>query len=112
MEPEAYVDRLLQTAGTQLTGAVTRDSLVQDIRSGSKTRAEALRAIVESPEVDQKEYNGAFVAMQYFGYLRRDPDQDGYNSWLQVINLNPADYRAMVNGFSNSVEYKLRFGQP
>ena len=108
----SFVDKLLQTVGVTLTGAVTRDSLVQDLRNGAKTRAGVVRAIVEHPDVDRKEYNGAFVAMQYFGYLRRDPDLDGYNAWLRVINANPLDYRTMVDGFSNSTEYKLRFGQP
>jgi len=26
--------------------------------------------------------NEAFVMMEYFGYLRRDPDADGYAFWL------------------------------
>ncbi len=80
------------------------------------TRADVLRTIVESGEVDQKEYNGAFVAIQYFGYLRRDPEQEGYEAWLRVINRSPRDerqgYREMVNGFVNSEEYRLRFGRP
>ena len=67
---------------------------------------------MESPEVFNKEYNEAFVSMQYFGYLRRDPETDGFNAWLRVINRNPADYRTMVHGFVTSVEYRLRFGQP
>lgn len=71
-----------------------------------------LRAIVESPEVSQKLSNEAFVAMQYFGYLRRDPEADGFNDWLRVIDADPANVRQMVNGFVNSVEYRNRFGQP
>lgn len=105
----AYVDKLLQTAGVTLT---TRDQLVNDLNSGAKTRAQVLRAIVESQEVFNREYNEAFVAMQYFGYLRRDPETDGLNAWLRVINANPSDYRTMVHGFVTSVEYRLRFGQP
>jgi hypothetical protein len=50
--------------------------------------------------------------MQYFGYLRRDPDIGGYNAWMQTINARPQDIRSMVNGFVNSTEYRLRFGQP
>jgi hypothetical protein len=49
--------------------------------------------------------------MQYFGYLRRDPDPD-YNKWLAYLNEHPDDFRTMVRGFMNSVEYRLRFGQP
>ena len=50
--------------------------------------------------------------MQYFGYLRRDPEPEGYDAWLRVIERNPADYRTMVHGFVTSVEYRSRFGQP
>lgn len=104
-----YVDTLLQTAGVQLA---SRDQLVSELISGARTRAQVLRAIVESDEVNGREFNRAFVAMQYFGYLRRDPEEDGYQAWLRVINANPADYRQMVDGFVNSVEYRKRFGQP
>jgi hypothetical protein len=107
-----YVDKLLQTLNVSLTGDVTRETLVADLSAGRKSRSEVLRAIVEHPDVDKKEFNGAFVAMQYFGYLRRDPEPDGYQAWLKYLNEHPADYRTMVHGFVNSTEYKLRFGQP
>ncbi|MFN2481947.1 MAG: DUF4214 domain-containing protein, partial [Pyrinomonadaceae bacterium] len=106
-----YVDRLLQTAGVTLAGATTRDTLVADLRSGAKSRADVVRAVVESNAVNEKESNSAFVAMQYFGYLRRDPEEGGYNDWLRTINANPNDSRSMVNGFINSDEYRLRFGR-
>ncbi|HYG10184.1 MAG TPA: DUF4214 domain-containing protein, partial [Pyrinomonadaceae bacterium] len=56
--------------------------------------------------------NRAFVAMQYYGYLRRTPEEDGYQAWLRVINEDPNNVRRMVNGFINSTEYQLRFGLP
>jgi hypothetical protein len=49
--------------------------------------------------------------MQYYGYLRRTPEEDGYQAWLRVINQDPNNIRLMVNGFMNSTEYKLRFGR-
>ena len=88
-----------------------RDQLVGDLDAGRRTRAQALRAVIESAEVYARGYNPAFVAMQYFGYLRRDPEPEGYEAWLRVINTNPADYRTMVWGFVTSVEYRKRFGQ-
>jgi hypothetical protein len=94
---------------------LTRADMVFDLngaRFPDLTRAQVLRAIADSDEVSAAEFNPAFVAMQYFGYLRRDPDAGGYNAWLQTINANPSDFRAMVNGFMNSTEYRLRFGQP
>ncbi|MDT5059972.1 MAG: hypothetical protein QOH63_431, partial [Acidobacteriota bacterium] len=53
-------------------------------------------------------YNEAFVVMQYFGYLRRDPDA-AYLDWIKSMNQNN-DYRVMINGFVNSTEYRRRFG--
>jgi hypothetical protein len=67
---------------------------------------------VESAEVGAAEYNRAFVAMQYYGYLRRTPEEDGYQAWLKVINKDPNNVRVMVDGFMNSTEYRLRFGRP
>ena len=103
-----YVDTLLRTAQVTISN---RDQLVNDLNTGAKTRAQALRAIVESQAVESKEYNPAFVAMQYFGYLKRDPDAAGFNAWLNYLNSNPGDFRTMVIGFANSLEYRSRFGQ-
>jgi subtilisin family serine protease len=89
---------------------LTRADLVNRLNQQSLTRAQVLRAIADSDQVGAAEFNPAFVAMQYFGYLRRDPDAQGYANWLQTINANPADFRSMVNGFMNSQEYRLRFG--
>ncbi|HYG11327.1 MAG TPA: hypothetical protein VD835_15370 [Pyrinomonadaceae bacterium] len=85
---------------------------VNGLDSGTLTRAQALRAVADSDQVSAAEYNRAFVAMQYYGYLRRAPEADGYHAWLRVINEDPQNVRVMVNGFMNSVEYRLRFGQP
>lgn len=73
------------------------------------TRAQVVRAIVESNEVYMKYYNPAFVIMQYFGYLRGDPDA-AYFVWIDVLNANPTDSRHMIDGFMNSNEYKHCFG--
>ncbi len=111
LSQDEFVDKLLQATGVNLSGSVTRNSLVADLNNRAKTRAEVLIALVQHPAVDLKERNGAFVAMQYFGYLRRDPDTTGYNNWLNYLNENPTDFRTMVRGFANSQEYQLRFGQ-
>jgi hypothetical protein len=95
---------------TQVT--LTRQQLVDALASGSLTRTKVLRALVQSSEVEAAEFNGAFVAMQYYGYLRRTPEEDGYNNWLTYLNTHPGDFRNLVDGFMNSVEYRLRFGQP
>jgi hypothetical protein len=100
--------------GTAPSNKVTLTStdLTNALNAQTLTRAQVLRAIVDSDQVFQAEFNKAYVAMQYYGYLRRAPDDAGFNAWLGVLNANPNDARTMVNGFMNSSEYRLRFGQP
>ena len=90
---------------------LTRNELVARLEGQQLTRAQVFRAVVQSQDIDRAEYNGAFVAMQYYGYLRREPEQAGYEAWLRVINRGDS-YRVMVDGFLNSEEYKQRFGPP
>src|SRR5205085_82978 len=61
---------------------LTRGDLLSRLNSQTLTRGQVLRAIAQSREVDMREFNGAFVAMQYYGYLRRTPEQAGYQAWL------------------------------
>jgi hypothetical protein len=100
------------TNGIPVTFTVERIGFVNGLNSGAFTRAQVVRQIAESDEVTAAEFNSAFVAMQYYGYLRRTPETGGYNDWLRTINANPADIRTMVSGFVNSDEYRLRFGKP
>jgi hypothetical protein len=79
---------------------------------GDLDPALVLREVVESAEVRSRMYNDAFVLMEYFGYLRRDAEEGGFNAWLAYLNAHPGDYRTMVRGFINSVEYRKRFGDP
>ena len=95
---------------TQVTLAAQQ--LADALDGNLLTRAQVLRAVVQSDEVDGAEYQNAFVAMQYYGYLRRTPEPAGYEAWLRVIRENPNNIRLMVNGFINSQEYRRRFGQP
>ncbi|HEY9403668.1 MAG TPA: Calx-beta domain-containing protein [Pyrinomonadaceae bacterium] len=94
------------------TGAkvrLTSTQLTDRLMAGTLTRAQVLRAVADSDAVGTAEFNNAFVGMQYYGYLRRKPDQAGFDAWLRV--LQSGDVRTMVDGFLNSTEYKLRFGQ-
>ncbi len=110
MTPAAYVDKLVQTAGVT-PASVNRDALVADLTANRKTRAEVLRAVVESDAFHQKEKNAAFVFMQYIGYLRRDPDAEGFQFWLGKLNDHGGDFHAaqMVRSFLVSSEYRSRF---
>ncbi len=106
-DPTAYVNALLLTVG--LPNHPNKQGWITGLTNGSLTRAQVLRALVESGEVYNKYYNEAFVIMQYFGYLRRSADIS-YLSWIQTMNTNGGDYRIMINGFLNSAEYRQRFG--
>ena len=113
-----FVDALNANAGGALSTA-ERNQLVSDLTAGTKTRAQALRTVVEDMDFNAAQFNRAFVLMQYFGYLRRDPNAspdsnfDGYNFWLAKLNQFNGDFvRAeMVKAFITSGEYRHRFGQ-
>lgn len=100
-----YVDTLLTTAGVT---SGSRDFWITALTNGTRTRAQVLREIAESSEVYTKYYNQAFVVMQYFGYLRREPDAL-YLNWIQELD-STGNARNMINGFVNSLEYRFRFG--
>jgi len=109
MTPTQYVDTLLQTAGVSGNfNPTTRQNLINGLTGGTLSRAQVLRQIVDSPEVSSRYFNEAYVVMEYFGYLRRDPDAS-YFAWLDVINQSN-DPRGMVTGFVTSSEYRQRFG--
>jgi hypothetical protein len=57
-------------------------------------------------------YNREYVRQVYLVYLRREPDQGGYDAWLNHINTHPDDYNTIVNGFIQSVEYRQKFVIP
>ena len=100
-----YVDSLLSTAGVT---SANRNFWIAALGNGTRTRAQVLREIAESTEVYNKYFNQAFVVMQYFGYLRRDPDAS-YLNWIQELDTT-GNSRNMINGFVNSLEYRFRFG--
>jgi hypothetical protein len=122
----AYVDALLARYGlAQITTpdpqqpdgttkvTLTRADLVNGLTTQTLTRAQVLRAIVQSEQISlNAEVINAFVASQYYGYLRRTPDTPGFNAWVNYLTSHPTDFRTMVNGFMNSQEYRLRFGNP
>jgi subtilisin-like proprotein convertase family protein len=105
-----FVDALNGNTGGALSGS-ERDALVAALDSAAKTRAQALRIVVEDPDFITSEFNRAFVTMQYFGYLRRDPDEAGFIFWLNKLNSFNGDFRRaeMVKAFISSIEYSQRF---
>ena len=76
------------------------------------TNAEALRKLVEVLLSKEEQYNSAFVALCYFDFLKRDPDPQGHEYWLQTLKENSNDLSAVITGFIASGEYRSQFGQP
>jgi Tol biopolymer transport system component len=109
MSPDEFVNKLFDTANLRPYTS-ERLQLATDMRNG-KSRGQVLREVIEIPEFKTRQYNPAFVLMQYFGYLRRDIDQGGYDFWLDVLNnREPNNYRGMICSFITSREYQERFG--
>jgi hypothetical protein len=117
MTPTQFVDTLNQQAGGALSPA-ERDALIDDLRAGRKTRGAVLRAVAQDPTLSQAELNRAFVLMQYYGYMRRNPndprdtDFSGWKFWLDQLNSHGGNFEGaeMVRAFIESFEYTDRFG--
>ena len=114
----AYINfHTVQFGGGEVRGnfpalSAFRDTLVAGLNDMTLTRAAVLRRVAESQDLQTREFNRAFVTMEYFGYLRRDPDAGGFNFWLGKLNDFNGDFRnaEMVRAFIESLEYRQRFG--
>ena len=116
----AFVDMLNENAGNVLSPS-ERSALIGELSpspADPALRASVVRKVAENALLQQQEFNRAFVLMQYFGYLRRNPDAapdsnfDGYNFWLDKLNSFNGDFvkAEMVKAFIESIEYRSRFG--
>jgi hypothetical protein len=124
MTPAAFVDKLNLNAGNVLSASerTTAINLFSGAADSSNTtaRAQAVRQVAEDTDLFNAEYNRAFVLAQYFGYLRRNPndapestlDYTGYDFWLTKLNQFNGNYinAEMVKAFLSSIEYRQRFG--
>jgi hypothetical protein len=120
MTATAFVDQLdFFTGGVLSSGE--KSALVAELSpnpSDPASRASVLRKVAEDSDLVSRESNRAFVLMQYFGYLRRDPDAapdtnfGGYNFWLAKLNAFNGNFMnaEMVKAFISSDEYRKRFG--
>jgi hypothetical protein len=109
MDDSLFVDTLVGHTGVSFTAA-ERAALVSRLQSGG-TRAEVLRSIAEDQRFVDRKFNEAFVMMEYFGYLRRDPDASGFAFWLNKLNEFGGNFEQaeMVKAFIVSGEYRGRF---
>jgi hypothetical protein len=119
MTPLQFVDKLNQNADFVLSQD-EHDQLVAQLSGAPNVtagRAAALRQVAEHSLLRQRELNRAFVLMEYFGYLRRNPDdpQDtdfrGWKFWLDKLNQFNGNFvnAEMVKSFLVSGEYRERF---
>jgi Tol biopolymer transport system component len=121
LTPTEFVDKLYTNAGLTASGSV-HVAAINEFGSSQNSadvaaRARALRRLTENASLAQQEFNRAFVLMQYFGYLRRNPNDlpdtnfDGYNFWLTKLNQFNGNFvqAEMVKAFLLSTEYRQRF---
>ncbi|MDQ1707937.1 MAG: uncharacterized protein QOJ88_1148 [Pyrinomonadaceae bacterium] len=108
---EAFVARVLAHAQVSFSPEESA-AFVSGLDSGTLTRLQMLAQIVADERFAAARRNEAFVMMEYFGYLRRDPDQSGYDFWLRKLNDFGGNFEQaeMVKAFINSGEYRSRFG--
>ncbi|HEV7474712.1 MAG TPA: M36 family metallopeptidase [Pyrinomonadaceae bacterium] len=106
-----FVDALISHTGGSFNG--DREALVNGLNAGTMTRAAALQQIAENDGFVSAKRNENFVRMQYFGYLRRDPDAAGEAFWLNKLNQFNGNFEQaeMVKAFLVSGEYRARFNQ-
>jgi hypothetical protein len=128
----SYVDTLFFNSGVNPTGSERQAAINAYGNGNTFGRASALKSVIETDSVYNTQYNSAFVLMQYFGYLRRDPDDSpdntfgGYDFWLDKLDhvsvagenvrddsvaLARVKRAEMVKSFLVSIEYRARFGQ-
>ncbi len=125
LTPAQFVDKLSQTTGVALSSN-DRTALINELTANPGAKGSVVFKIVDGTQAItdgalvfqtsygqqfyNKEFDAAFVFMEYMGYLRRNPDQDGYDFWLGKLKRygNWVDAQ-MVLAFIVSPEYKNRF---
>ena len=116
MKPAEYVDAILlsamQYAGVDLSSE--RNNLIALVDDAAASRAAVLAKVISQPTLIDAQYNSSLILSHYFAYLRRDPDESGYATWLNFIRNKPLrdtdTARSVTCGFVNSTEYQSRFG--
>jgi hypothetical protein len=116
MKPAEFVDSLLtilaQGAGVDL--GPERSLLIGLLDDSANGRAAVLTRLASDQRVVDANYNSALVLFQYFSYLRRNPDETAYNTWVSTLKnkplRDPDAARSLVCNFLNSAEYQNRFG--
>ena len=109
---------MCRASSPESAGSVSSGRYVATTTTDVAARSRALRDVAENAILTQQEFNRAFVLMQFFGYLRRNPndpqdtDYSGYDFWLTKLNAFGGNFvnAEMVKAFITSTEYRQRFG--
>jgi hypothetical protein len=110
LDDAPYVDRLLANEGISMDPA-SREALVSGLSSRSETRVSVLLKIVDDPRFIEKEQNRSLIALHYFGFLHRNPDDPpdgdlrGFDFWVRELERQH-DVTKMAAAFRESDEYK------
>ncbi len=108
---DALLENVLGCSGLDLTSQ--RAALIGEYNTSTDqtiSRSRVLRLVADNTAFIQVQFNKGFVLAEYLGFLRRDPDQQGFDFWLDVLNNRvPGNFRSMVCAFITSPEYQKRF---
>lgn len=118
LSADQYADSLFFSAMVTPTSSERQAAITAFGTGGTAGRIAALRSVAESTSLTNAEFNPAFVLMQYYGYLRRNPtdapdgNDNGYQFWLAKLDLFGGNFvnAEMVKAFILSAEYRDRFG--
>jgi len=121
--PTQYVDKLYLHAAVPPGDPGERAAAIAEFGAATTAadpgaRARALLRITQNPIFQARELPRGFVQMEYFGYLRRNPNDppdnnfSGFDFWLNKLIQFNGDYlqAEMVKAFLTSLEYRKRFG--
>jgi hypothetical protein len=112
MTDEKFVDQLAANSGFALA-PVERAALVDQMRTGVLTRAQALLAVANNASFTEREANRSLVLLHYFGYLHRNPEDapdgnlGGFNFWLKEVE-STGEMDRLPRAFMASIEYQER----
>jgi len=109
LDDDRYVGALLANIGlTPVEGE--RDRLMAGLHDGHLTRSEVLKEVIANNAVTVREFNRAFVLLHYFTYLKRDPDEGGFQFWLFKLDRHN-DYAGFTESFAASTERQIKLPQ-
>jgi hypothetical protein len=105
---EVFVDLVYQNILGRVPDPGGYAFWVGELNSGRRTRGQVMIGFSESAEYEGLTSNEVYVTMMYVGMLRRSPEVEGFNSWVDYLDSGNSGL-ALIDGFLNSQEYANRF---